>query len=152
MDSYRIDSHQKQVQGQDGGQLAVARLPDNPLHDGNVRLGLGQASGQVGISLVHGLANVLHADAERIIVNSNCFYNHNLRFLHSRCELVQSPDEATVGLGGIEAPQGHPQLQLWNCPEERVDGLDDLLGLLAALRRQAAQSGVQGYAAHSCRK
>lgn len=77
IDSYRIDSHQEQVQGQNGGQFAVARLPNNPLHDGYVRLGLGQATGQVGISLVHGLANVLHADTEGIVVNNNSFYNQN---------------------------------------------------------------------------
>jgi len=61
--AYRIDSNQKQVQCQNGSQFAITRLSHYPLHNGYIRLGFGQSSSLIGIGLVHGLANVLHANS-----------------------------------------------------------------------------------------
>lgn len=69
-----------------------------------------------------------------------------------RGELIQRTHKTAICFGGINAPQWHAQLQLWHSPKERIDGLNNLLRLCAALGLQAAQSCVQRDATHSCRK
>lgn len=68
-----------------------------------------------------------------------------------RRKLIQGAHKTAIGLRGIEAPQGHAKLQLWHRPEERIDGLNNLLCLSAALRWQTAQSCVQRNTAHRCK-
>lgn len=69
--------------------------------------------------------------------------------LNLRGELIQGTNKTAIGFGGEYAPQRHAQLQLWHCPEERIDGLNYLLRLRAALRLQAAQACVQRDSTHS---
>lgn len=135
--THRIDAHEKEIQGQDSCQLSIACFANDALHNGDVCLAFGYRAGLVRVGLVHRLADVLHANAKSI--NSNARYKCDVKegvcvCRNLRRKLIQGTDKTAIGLGRIETPEGHAKLQLWHRPEERIDGLNNLLCLNAALR------------------